>query len=97
MGGEQNDACHIERCSHRKQHSQNNYSADNTACNPFKPLEAERSEHSSMVLTLFCHAALLALPTASPPLSAAAQSQPAGDTEEPLDNSAVPQLLLGLW
>lgn len=39
-----------------------------------------------MVLTLFCHAALLALPTASPPLFSAAQSQPGDDTEKPRDN-----------
>lgn len=39
-----------------------------------------------MVLTLFCHAALLALPTPSPPFFPVAQSQPGDDTEKLQDN-----------
>lgn len=74
------------KCAHKAKHTKNNYSAANTACNPLKPHEAGQSQHSSMVLTLFCHAALLALPTASPPLFSAAQSQPGDDTEKPRDN-----------
>lgn len=77
--------CHANSV-HKEKHPKNNYSAANTACNPLKPHEAGQSWHSSMVLTLFCHAALLALPTPSPPFFPVAQSQPGDDTEKLRDN-----------
>lgn len=71
---------------HKEKHTKNNYSAANTAYNPLKPHKADQSEHSSVVLTLFCHTALLALPAAAPPLSSVAQSQPGDDTDKLTDN-----------
>lgn len=56
-------------CTHREQQTKNNDSAANAACIPLKPLRAGQSQCCSVALTLFCHAALLALPSASPPLS----------------------------
>lgn len=59
----------LNMCAHWEQQTKNNYSAANAACIPLKPLRAGQSQHCSVALTLFCHAALLALPSASPPLS----------------------------